>query len=101
MHKTIILHVVLYGHETLSLTLREEHRLRVFENRVLRRLLEPKREQVAGSWGRLNSEDFRNLYASPSIIGVIKLRRMSWMGHAVCMGRIRNVYKIFVRKTEG
>jgi hypothetical protein len=60
----------------------QEHRLRVFENRVLRRIFEPKREEVAGYWRRLHNEELHNLYESPSIISVIKSRRMRWMGGA-------------------
>jgi hypothetical protein len=67
---------VLYGCEIWFLTLREEHRLRVFEKRVLRKIFGPKREEVAGGWRRLHSEELHNLYASPNIIRVIKLRRM-------------------------
>jgi hypothetical protein len=66
--KTIILPVVLYGCETWSLTLREEHRLRVFENRMLRRIFGPKREEVTGGWRKLRNEELHNLYYSPSII---------------------------------
>jgi hypothetical protein len=73
IYKTIILPVVLYGCETWSLTLKEEHRLRMFENRVLRRIFGPKRDEVMGSWGNLRDED---LYYSPSIIRMIKSRRM-------------------------
>jgi len=65
----------------LSLTLREEHRLRVFENRVLRRIFGPKREEVEGGWKRLHNEELYNLYTSPFIIRVIKSRRMKWTGH--------------------
>jgi hypothetical protein len=66
-YRTTILLVVLYGCETWSLTLREEHRLRMFENRVLRRIFGPKREEVAGGWRRLHNEELRNFYLSPSI----------------------------------
>jgi hypothetical protein len=76
MYKTIILPVVLYGSETWSLTLREEHRLRVFENRVLRRIFGPKRAEVTGEWRKLNNEKLRDLYSSPNIIRIIKSRRM-------------------------
>jgi hypothetical protein len=72
VYKTIILSVVLYGCETLSPILREKHKLRVFENRVLRRIFGPKREEVAGDWRRLRNKELHNLYASPNIIGVIK-----------------------------
>jgi hypothetical protein len=74
--KTIILPVVLYGCETWSLTLREEHRQRVFENRVLRRIFGPKRDVVAGEWRKLHSEELHNLYSSPNIIRQIKSRKM-------------------------
>jgi hypothetical protein len=68
----IILPVVLYGCETWSLTLREEHRLRVFENRVLRRIFGPKRDEVTGQWRKLHSEELHNLYSSPDIIRQVK-----------------------------
>jgi hypothetical protein len=67
IYKTIILPVVLYGCETWSLTLREEHRLRVFENRVLRRISGPKRDEVTGEWRKLHNEETHNLYSSPDI----------------------------------
>jgi hypothetical protein len=69
---------VLYGCETLCLTIREEHRLRVFENRVLRRIFEQKRDEVTGDWRKLHNEEFHDLYSSPSIIRIIKSRRMRW-----------------------
>jgi hypothetical protein len=68
--------VVLYGCETWSLTLREEHRLRAFENRVLRRIFGPKRDEVTGEWRKLHNEELRDLYSSSSIIRIIKSRRM-------------------------
>jgi hypothetical protein len=68
IHKTIMLPVVLYGCETWSLTLREEHKLRVFENRVLRRILGPKRDEVTGEWRKLHNEELHNLYSSPDKI---------------------------------
>jgi hypothetical protein len=73
---TIILPVVLYGCETRSLELREEHRLRVFENRVLRRIFGPRRDKVTGGWRKLHNKELRDLYSSPSIIRIIKSRRM-------------------------
>jgi hypothetical protein len=78
IYKTIILPVVLYGCETWSLTLREEHRLRVFENKVVRRIFGPKRDEVTGGWRQLHNEELRDLYSSPSknIIKIIKPRRM-------------------------
>jgi hypothetical protein len=86
IYKTIILPVVLYGCETWSLTLREEHRLRVFENRVLRGICGPKRDEVTGEWRKLHSGELHNLYSSPNIIRQIKSRRMRWEGHVVYMG---------------
>jgi hypothetical protein len=65
-----------YGCETWSLTVREEHKLSVFENRVLRRIFGPKKDRVTGGWRKLHSEELHNLYSSPSIIRIIKLRRM-------------------------
>jgi hypothetical protein len=85
-HKTIILPVVLYGCETWSLTLREEHRLRMFENRVLRRIFGPKRDEVTGEWRKLHNEELHILYSSPNIIRQIKSRRIRWAGHVACMG---------------
>ena len=76
MYRTIILHVVLYGCETWSLTLRDEHRLRVFENRVLRRIFGSKRARVTGDWRKLHNEELNDLYSSPNIVRVIKSRRM-------------------------
>jgi hypothetical protein len=92
--------VVLYGCETWSLTLREEHRLRVFENRVLRRIFGPKRDEVTGEWRKLHNEELRDLYWSPSIIRIIKSRRMRWAGHVARMGEKRNAYRLLVGKPE-
>jgi hypothetical protein len=101
IYKTIILPAVLYGCETWPLTVREEHKLRVFENRVLRRIFEPKRDGVTGGWRKLNNEELHNLYSSPSIIRIIKSRRMRWVGHVAGMGEKRNVYRLLVGKPEG
>jgi hypothetical protein len=76
IYKTIILPVVLYGCETWSLTLRGEHRLRVFENRVLRRIFGPKRDEGTGGWRKLHNDELHNMHSSPSIIRMIKSRRM-------------------------
>jgi hypothetical protein len=92
IYKTIILPVVLYGCETWSVTLREEHRLRVFENRVLRRIFGPKRDEVMGEWIKMHSGELHNLYASPDI-RQIRSRRMRWAGHVAQMGEGRNVYR--------
>jgi hypothetical protein len=69
--------------ETLPLSLREEHRLRVFENRVLRRIFGPKRDEVTGDWRKLHNEELHNLYSSPNIIRMIKSRRMRWAGYVI------------------
>jgi hypothetical protein len=74
IYKTIILPLVLYGCETCSLTLREEHRLRVFENRALRRIFGPKRDDLTGEWRKLHNEILHNLYSSPDIIKQVKSR---------------------------
>jgi hypothetical protein len=79
--------VVLYECETWSLALREEHRLRVFENRVLRMIFGPKRDEVRGELRKLHNEELCDLYSSPSIIRIIKSRRMRWAGHVTHMGR--------------
>jgi hypothetical protein len=78
--------LVLYGCETLSLTLREEHRLRVFENRVPRRIFGRKRDEVTGGWRKLHNEELHGLNSSPSIVRVIKARWMRWAGHVARMG---------------
>jgi hypothetical protein len=101
IYKTKILPVVLYGCETLSLTLREEHRLRVFENRVVRRIFGPKRSEVTGEWGKLHDEELHILYSSPNIIRQIKSRRIRWAGHVVRMGEEKKVYKVLVGKSDG
>ena len=96
IYRTIILPVVLYGCETWSLTLREERKLRVFENMVLRRIFGPRR-----NWRRLHNEEINDLYSSPNIVGVIKSRRMRWAGHVARMGKEREVYRFLVGKPEG
>jgi hypothetical protein len=76
-----------------SLTLSEEHRLRVFEDRVLRRIFGPKRDEVTGGWRKLHNEELCDLYSSPSIIRIFKSRRMRWAGHVARMGEKRNTYR--------
>ena len=78
--------VVLYGCETWSLTLREERRLRVFENRVMRRVFGSKRDEVTGEWRKLHNEELNDLYCSPNIFRVIRSRIMRWAGHVARMG---------------
>jgi len=86
--------------EGKSLTLREEGKLRVFENMVLRRF-GPRSDEVTGEWRRLHNEELNDLYSSPNIVRVIKLKRMRWAGHVGCMGEERGVYRILVGKPEG
>ena len=81
MCRTIFLPVVLYGCETWSLTLRDERKLRVFENMVLRRIFGPRRDDVTGEWRRLHNEELNNLYSSPNIVRMIKSRKIRWAGH--------------------
>jgi hypothetical protein len=99
IYRTIILPVVLYGCETWSLTLREEHRLRLFENRVLRRIFGPKRDGVTREWRRLHNEELNDLYSSPNIIRVIKSRRMRWVGHVAPMGEGRGACSVLGGET--
>jgi hypothetical protein len=101
IYKIIILPVVLYGCETWSFALMEEHRLRVFENRVLRRIFGPKSDEVMGEWRKLHSGELHNLYTSPDIIRRMKSRRMRWAGHVARMGERRHMYRILVGKPEG
>jgi hypothetical protein len=93
--------VCFYGCETCTVTLREEHRLRVFENRVLRGIFGPKGDEVTGEWRKWHSGELHNLYLSPDIIRQIKSRRMRWAGHVARMGEGRNVYRVLVGKPEG
>jgi hypothetical protein len=85
----------------LSLTLREEHRLRVFENRMLRRIFKSKRDEVTGKWRKLHNEELRDLYYSPSILRMIKSKRMRLAGHVARIGEKRNSYRLLVGKPEG
>ena len=91
LYRIVILPVVLYGCETWSLTLREERKLRVFENMVLRRIFGPRRDEVTEEWRRLHNEEINELYSSPNIVRVIKSRRMRWAGHVARMGEERGV----------
>jgi hypothetical protein len=95
VYRTVVLPVVFYGCETWSLTLREEQRLRVFENRV------PKRDEATGEWRRLHYEELNDLYSPPNIIRVIKSRRLRWAGHVARMGEERGAYRILVGRPEG
>jgi hypothetical protein len=101
IYKTIILPVVLYGSETWFLTLREEHRLRVFKNRVLRKMFGRRRYEVAGGWRKLHNKELHELYSSSSLIRIIKSWTMRWAGHVVRMGEKRYAYRLLVGKPEG
>jgi len=92
--------VALYGCETLSLTLMEERRLRVIENRVLRRIFGPKRDEITSEWRKLHDEELNDMDSSPNIVRVIKWRRMRGAGHVACMGQGRAVYRVLVGKPE-
>jgi PAS domain-containing protein len=93
--------VVLYGCETWSLTLRDEHRLRIFANEGLRRVFGPKRDEVMGEWRTLHNEELRDLYSLPSIIRIIKSKRRRSAGHVARMGEKKNAYRLLVGKPDG
>jgi hypothetical protein len=94
IYRNIILPVVLYWCETWSLTLREERRLRVFENRVLRRVFGPKRDGVTGEWRKLQNEELNDVYSLPNIVRVVKSRRMRLAGHVARMGKDKGVHRV-------
>jgi hypothetical protein len=96
-----ILSFVLYGYETWSLTLREEHRLKVFENRVLRRIFGPKRDEVTGDWRKVHNEELHDLYSKPNIIRMIKSGRMRWTVHVARVWVMIDEHKILIGKPEG
>jgi hypothetical protein len=100
IYRAIIMPVVLCGCETCSLILREERRLKVFENRVLRRIFWPERDEVRGKWRKLHNYEFYDLKSSPKVVRVIKSRRMRWVGNEVRMGEGRGVYRILVGNPE-
>jgi hypothetical protein len=81
--------------------LREERRLRVFENMVLRKIFGPRKDEITGEWRKLHNEELNDLYSSPNIVRVIKSRRMRWAGHVSSIGERRGVYRVMVGKPEG
>ena len=85
----------------MVLTQREERKLRVFENMVLRRIFGSRKDEVTGEWRRLHNEELNDLYSSPNIVRVIKSRRMRWAGHVARMGEERRVYRVLMGKPEG
>jgi hypothetical protein len=101
IYRTIIFPVFLYGCETWWLTLREETKLNVLENMVLRRIFGPRRDEVMGELRRMHNEELNDLYSSSNIVRVIKSRRMIWAGHVARIGEQRVVYRVLVGKLEG
>ena len=100
-YKTVIPPVVLYGCETWTLTLKEEHRLRMFENKVLRKIFGTKKDEIAGEWRKLHNAELHACYSSPNITGSLKSRRLRWAGHVARMEQSRNAYRVLVGKPEG
>ncbi|KAJ4438577.1 hypothetical protein ANN_14524 [Periplaneta americana] len=101
IYKTVILPVVLYGCETWTLTLKEEYRLRLYENKVLTKIFGAKRDEVTGGWRKLHNTELHALYSSPDIIRNIKSRRLRCAGHVARMGESRNAYRVLVGRPEG
>ena len=101
VHRTLILPVVLCGCEIWSLKLREERRLRLFENEAFLEKVWASEGDVTGQWGKLHNEELNDLYTSSIMVRVLKSKRVSWVSHVACMGVGRVVYRILVRKLEG
>jgi len=101
IYRTVILPIVLCGCETWSLTLREELRLRVYENRVLRGIFVAKGDEVTGEWRKLHNEELNDLYCSPNILRLITSSRIRWAGHVARMEERRSVYRVLVMETRG
>jgi hypothetical protein len=101
IYRTIILPVVLYGCGTWLLTLKEECRLRVYENMMLRRIFGPKRDEVTEEWRKLHNEELNILHFSLNIVRVIKLRRMKWAVQVARMRERKGVYRVLIGKPEG
>jgi hypothetical protein len=100
VYRTVVLPVVLYVRESWSVTLRKEQRLRVFENRVLRRIFGAKGNEATREWRRLHNEELNDLYSSQNVIRVIKSRRMRWAGHVAHIGEKRGAYRNLVWRPE-
>jgi hypothetical protein len=101
IYRSIILPMALYGCETWLLTLREERRLCVFENGVLRRVFGPKKDEVTGEWRKLHNEELRDLYSLPNIVWVVKSRSLWWPRHVARMREGSGVHRVLVGKSEG
>ena len=93
--------VILYGYESWNTTLADEHKLRVFENKGLRKIYGPKRDEMTGEWRRLHNEELHGLYDSPDVVRIMKSRRLRWAGYVARMGEKRRLYSIVVGKPEG
>ena len=100
-YKTIILPVVLYDCETWSLTLRKEQILRVFENKVLRKIFGAKKDEITGEWKKLHNAEVHALYYSPNIIRSLNSRRLRWAGQVARMEQSRNAYRVLAGRPEG
>jgi hypothetical protein len=100
IYRTEVLPRVLYGREVWSLTLRKKHKLKVFENRMLRNIFGPYRDEVRREWRRVHNEEFYALYASPNIIGVIKSRKKTWAGHVARLWYKRGSYRVLVGRPD-
>jgi hypothetical protein len=96
-----MLPAVLYGCEIWSLTLKKKHSLRVFQNRLLRRIFVSKGDEIKGGWRKLHNEELHNLYSLPDIIRIIKSKRIRWTGHVARMGSKSNAYMALMGKPEG
>jgi hypothetical protein len=101
IYKIVILSAILYGCATFCLTLRDTHRLRLFENRMLRRMCGAKRDEETGGWRKLHNQELHNFYSSTGIIRMIKSRKMRWAGHVTRIGEKRIACIILVGKPEG
>jgi hypothetical protein len=101
IYRALILPVVLYGCETWSLTLRENRTTRMFENRSLRRVFGPRRDEVTGEWRKLHNEELNNLYSVPNIVRVVNSRRIKWAGHVARMEVERLVHRVLLGNPEG
>ena len=99
--KLLYYRLYLYGCETWSLALREEHRLRVFENKVIRKIFGAKKDEITGEWGKLHNAELHALYSSPNIIRSLKSRRLRWAGRVARMEQPRNACRVLVGKPEG